>query len=440
MKLNAKHFVGIAGIGAMLSFGGCSTDLGDTSSDDGNSGGGKIKVDRITFFGTEHRDFGYAGAVDKSGNLFVVGYTNGNVGGVNAGKNDAFLVKLDGDGNILCKAQVGGNGDERGEGVAVDSAGNVYMALSIENSSAVESINTPTYSHSAAVVKFDNQCNTVEIRMLNDDGINAEAYDVAVDSNDNVYVVGKSKGLLQQGHLELPQGGYDYFLTRLDTDLNIYWFEQYGSKGNDVARSIALDEKHGALFISGQIDKSITGIVNVHGYSDGMVARYDMKTGARQWIKAIGTGGDSGGSDYAYSVAATSSGDVVVGFRDAGRADGYVYYLNGTDGTTVWNRKVTGYSLPVVGVGAKDAIYVSQNDYTSTDFIKKLNPENGEVVWDESFGPQGHLNYVSVHDIVFDSKTDWLYMIGATENNFRDPYAQKKGTSGAYDAFVFKFR
>jgi hypothetical protein len=45
-------------------------------------------------FGTEEWDFNLGISADEIGNVFVSGYTNGSLGGPNAGGTDGFVVKL----------------------------------------------------------------------------------------------------------------------------------------------------------------------------------------------------------------------------------------------------------------------------------------------------------------------------------------------------------
>ena len=52
-------------------------------------------------YGTSSDDFGEGIVVDSAGNLYVTGYTSGNFyGNVNAGSSDVFLMKLDSSGTI----------------------------------------------------------------------------------------------------------------------------------------------------------------------------------------------------------------------------------------------------------------------------------------------------------------------------------------------------
>jgi hypothetical protein len=74
-------------------------------------------------------------AVDVSGNIYVTGYTQGALGGqTNSGASDAFVAKLDSNGNVLWTRLFGGSGSDLGSGVALDAAGNVWMGGSSRSS------------------------------------------------------------------------------------------------------------------------------------------------------------------------------------------------------------------------------------------------------------------------------------------------------------------
>lgn len=61
--------------------------------------------------------------VDASANVFVSGYTSSQ----GAGGSDALIAKYNSTGTLQWQRSLGGTGSEVGDGVAVDSAGNVYM-------------------------------------------------------------------------------------------------------------------------------------------------------------------------------------------------------------------------------------------------------------------------------------------------------------------------
>ncbi|MGB8686549.1 MAG: SBBP repeat-containing protein [Microcoleus sp.] len=66
-------------------------------------------------------------AVDSAGNLYLTGATNGAVGGPNAGGQDTWATKYDSNGNQLWLKQFGTASDDSPSELAVDRAGNVYL-------------------------------------------------------------------------------------------------------------------------------------------------------------------------------------------------------------------------------------------------------------------------------------------------------------------------
>jgi len=78
--------------------------------------------------GTSGRDHARGVATDYSGNVFVAGDTYGGLdGNTNAGYNDLFVVKYNSSGTKQWTKQFGTPSSDLADGVAVDSSGNVYV-------------------------------------------------------------------------------------------------------------------------------------------------------------------------------------------------------------------------------------------------------------------------------------------------------------------------
>ena len=77
--------------------------------------------------GTSDDDVALDVATDTEGNVYVVGYTLGALGGRNKGFFDAWVIKFDGDGHRLWGRQPGTSDLDRANGVATDQDGNVYV-------------------------------------------------------------------------------------------------------------------------------------------------------------------------------------------------------------------------------------------------------------------------------------------------------------------------
>ena len=92
-------------------------------------------------YGDGNHQYAYAAAIDGAGNVVVAGSIDGEVdfgGGPlpDAGKLDVFALKLDGDGNHLWSRRFGDAGPQDGFAAAVDAAGNVVIAGSFEGTLA----------------------------------------------------------------------------------------------------------------------------------------------------------------------------------------------------------------------------------------------------------------------------------------------------------------
>ena len=73
--------------------------------------------------GGANNDYGYAIAVDSSGNVYLNGHQASN----SYGGFDYDVVKLDTHGNLLWQKKIGGANNDYGYAIAVDSSGNVYL-------------------------------------------------------------------------------------------------------------------------------------------------------------------------------------------------------------------------------------------------------------------------------------------------------------------------
>ena len=128
---------------------------------------------------------------------------------------------------------------------------------------------------------------------------NDEARTIAVDNSGNVYVTGYSDG----------SGSYDYATVKYDASGTEVWVKRFNGSANsdDGTTSIAVDN---------------SGNVYVTGYSTSLTTDYDYVTikynsaGAEQWTAVYN--GPGNWMDYACSVAADDSGNVIVAGWSAG--------------------------------------------------------------------------------------------------------------------------
>jgi hypothetical protein len=128
---------------------------------------------------------------DTDGNVYVVGSTFGALGGPNKGVTDAWVIKFDGNGRRLWKRQPGTSGGDGAFGVATDTDGNVYVVG--ESDGALGGPNKGGLD--AWVIKFDGDGRQLWSRQLGTSAADL-ARGVAIHKDGNVYVVGQTLGAL----------------------------------------------------------------------------------------------------------------------------------------------------------------------------------------------------------------------------------------------------
>jgi small nuclear ribonucleoprotein (snRNP)-like protein len=114
----------------------CNPEYADCNAKPGYSDGCEKKIDEkhiwIKSFGGSGYDTGRLVAIDSSNNIYLAGEFEsasiefGSNNQKKLGEQDIFLVKFDSDGHYLWSKRFGGNDNDQGYSVSVDSSGNVY--------------------------------------------------------------------------------------------------------------------------------------------------------------------------------------------------------------------------------------------------------------------------------------------------------------------------
>jgi len=159
-------------------------------------------------FGTFANDYATNIAVDASGNVYVAGKTVGALPEQSSsGDWDVFVRKYDSSGSELWTRQFGTSTYDYAESVAVDASGNVYVAGLTSGALPGQ---TSSGGGDAFVRKYDGSGSEIWTKQFGTSTYD-EAYDVAVDTFDNVYVAGQTYGALPG---QTSSGGRDAFLVK----------------------------------------------------------------------------------------------------------------------------------------------------------------------------------------------------------------------------------
>jgi uncharacterized delta-60 repeat protein len=277
-------------------------------------------------------DFGYGIAVDSSGNVYVTGPTLSQ----GAGGQDALITKYDTSGTIQWQRTLGGSSTDYGQGIAVDSSGNVYVT------GYTDSYGQGNYD--VLITKY-NTSGTIQWQRTLGGSVLDPGYGIAVDSSGNVYVTGYTNS---QG-----AGAYDVLITKYDTSGTIQWQRILGGSGNDIGYGIAVDSS-GNVYVTGFTDSQGAG------NSDVLITKYNT-SGTIQWQRILGGTANDGGQ----GIAVDSSGNVyVTGYTNsqgAGSNDVLITKYD-TSGTIQWQRtlggSITDYGWGIA-VDSSGTVYVT---------------------------------------------------------------------------------
>lgn len=177
--------------------------------------------------------------------------TFGNYSLTSNGQYDVFAAKLDPEGSFVWAVSAGGSSYDYGEGIATDSLGNVYLTgFFYETATFGPHTLTSSGLTDTFAAKLDTDGNflwAVKAGGTTYDRGNS----IAVDSVGKVYITGYFVGTASFGiHSLLSSGVNDIFAAKLDSSGNWLWAIKAGESGNDRGSDIALDGT-GNAYITG---------------------------------------------------------------------------------------------------------------------------------------------------------------------------------------------
>jgi hypothetical protein len=216
---------------------------------------------------------GCAIKTDLSGNVIIGGVFQSEVDFGSGSKNfsmnssgllDAFVNKLDADGNLVWAKQFGGTNEVAINGLDIDASGNVYTTGYfngiIDFDPGIRSNYISSFKQETSCVfvnKLDAEGNYVWTKRIGGQGSDhsAIAYGIVIEPSGNICLTGRFGDVVDfdpgSGNFDLSATrGSDAFVSKLDTDGNFIWATKIGGVNTDIAYSISLDKK-GNIYVSG---------------------------------------------------------------------------------------------------------------------------------------------------------------------------------------------
>lgn len=377
-----------------------------------------------TYLGGNSSDGAYKIAVDSLGNAYITGETRSDnfptISALHKNKigdarfSDIFITKLNASGNgIVYSTYLGGNSDDIGNGIAVDSSGNVSIT------GFTHSSNFPTVlalyknkvgESDAFIVKVNTSGdNLVYSTYLGGSGSDG-GREIAIDTFGNAYVTGwtySNNFPTVSAIMGSKAAGYqDAFITKINPSGSELVYSMYlGGSNYDIGNGIAVDT-FGNAYVTGYTNSTdfptASAVYESYagGYHDAFITKINPPGNKLVYSTYLGGGND----DIGYDIAVDISGNA---------------YITGL----TWSN-----NFPTISPLYKNI--AGNNDA----FITKLNT-TGSVVYSTYLG--GNM-YDSGHGITTDISGN-AYITGVTRSdNFPATSAAHGSSAGNNDAFITK--
>ena len=314
---------------------------------------GTIQWQRV--LGEAGRDAGYGVAIDSADNIYVVGDSKTNYFGV----FHFLIAKYNSSGTIQWQRRLFGAADDNARGVAIDSNDNVYVVGKTSSEGAGSGDILLAKYNSSGTIQWQRILGYSNFDMGNG---------VAIDSNDNVYVVGRA---------QQPAGGGDNFLVaKYNSSGTIQWQRSLGGSQAEIANGVAIDSSDN-VYVFGQALNTGAGAL------DFLLAKYNS-AGTYQWQRTLGQAGNDEGT----SVAIDSSDNVYV-LGQYAPFNQYYYGMSfakyDSSGTIQWQRRLddnsstSGVYGSSVAIDSLDNVYVNGRiELNSQALLVKL-PNDGSL-------------------------------------------------------------
>ena len=452
-----------------------------------------------TYLGGSGDELGSSIAVDSSNSVYVAGTTSSTnfptqnpAFSNNDGLSDIFITKINAAGNaIVYSTYIGGLGNDRGSGIAVDASGNAYVAGRVDSTS----IDFPTTAGALATIYRGGDFDGVVFK-LNPQG-NALVYStylggeendsvegITVDAGGNAYVVGgtRSIGFPTTVTAYQPAGGGDtdgYLLKLNSTGSSLLYGTMLGGSGTDRSSAVAIDSTGNAYvagFAASQDFPTVNAFQNSPGGSvDAFIAKIDTNgNGGPSLVFSSYLGGTSDDKAYGIAIDSTGSNVYMVGQTSSnnfpllnpaqpvygGSFDAFVTKVS-SSGTKVFatylggsgDDRGTGIAVNSAGAAYITGFTSSTNFPTVAAlqianaggfdaFVAKLNPAGSALLYSTYLGGSANENTVSAvtatNPIALDSSSN-AYITGYTSStNFPVGSPVQPANGGSQDVFIAK--
>jgi len=374
--------------------------------------------------GNVNKDYGTSIISDYNGNTYSTGWFEGTVDFdpsnntfnlTSNGKKDAFILKLDKNGLFVWACKIGGNSNEIGYSITLDSLNSLYITGWFRNkvdfNSGIDSFYLNSIGENDVfVLKLDRDGEFVWAKSFggkfNDVGIS-----LCIDTEENIILTGGYESDVDfnpdSGIFKLKsEGDMDVFILKLNKNGNFIWAKSFGGSSIDQGHSIVCDI-YNNYYITGFFNKTISVNNNIlisKGKKDIFILKFDS-SGNNIWTKSIGGDMNELGTSIICSglndiiVTGYFEGEIVINpdhtLNSKGEEDIFVLKLN-SNGDLLWSKEIGGKS--------KDVGYSLTHDNNNNIYIS--GEFKGIITFDNSFLINNNI-YSNKYQNIFILKLDY---------------------------------
>lgn len=339
--------------------------------------------------------------LDSQGNSFVVGTTEGDLGGqINGAKtNDVFLSKYSSTGILLWSRLLGASDAAEAYDIAIDSEDNIVIAGKTNE----ELISSDVFSGTDSfVTKYSNSGEELWTRQI-DTIATDQANGLTFDANGDVYIVGQVDGRIDA--TTTAYGNEDISLIKLGGLSGIILDKtQLGGSNDDIGKQIAIADDGNLLVLAEEDGNAVLRKIDKDNL-DTTLATYDLGNlnggsvsdivvdGSDIYISGTTLNGSLNGGSVSNSYNAGSDGFVTKLIDTGGGfTSDWTNYFGTTSSDTLNSISVSNGAVFIAGTTS--GTLSGENKTGLTDgFTAKIDANSGVTLWQQQLsGTAGGYN------------------------------------------------
>lgn len=262
----------------------------------------------------------------------------------NHGGGDAWVVKLDALGAIQWQRCLGGAHSDYANSILPTSDGGYVMAG--ETHSVDGDVQESHGGYDGWVVKLDHSGYIEWETSLG--GSDWEHFSGVCQAEDGGYIVAGATESIDGDVVGLHEGGYDMWVVKLDVSGVLQWQATLGGTDSEQAKDVA-PVAGGGYAVLGDAQSDDGDVVGLNGSTDFWVVKL-TDSGVIEWQKPLG----GVAPDHGFAIDACSNGDLVLcGYSNSNNGD-----VSGNHGSTdVWVVRLGwgGLGFPEIDVNVLEA-------------------------------------------------------------------------------------